>query len=110
MIDEARDGPASGVDDHVLIEAHEVVALSRLVSLTLHDRSITVTPATNLVVLVLLVHSSIALLLGDDLARVLENDLMRLERAVAAHTIPTVCRLDHIDANVVLAPCLVPPP
>lgn len=27
VVDEARDGAAGGVDDHVLVEEHEVVAL-----------------------------------------------------------------------------------
>lgn len=34
MVDEAGDRAASGIDDHVLVEEHEVVALFNLISMT----------------------------------------------------------------------------
>lgn len=63
---------------------------------------------TNIVILVDCPHSSLALSLSDDLASVFDNDLVRLERAVAADTIPPVRRLDDLDTNVVLAASFSP--
>jgi hypothetical protein len=59
--------------------------------------------ATNLIVLVFVVHASLALFLRDDLTRVFHNDLIRVEVAIAANAIATVRGLDNLDANTVLA-------
>jgi hypothetical protein len=47
-----------------------------------------------------------AVRLGDDLAGVFDNDLVRFERPVAADSIPAIHRFDDLDTNVVLAACL----
>jgi hypothetical protein len=58
---------------------------------------------TYLVILVDFVHSSFAFLLGDDLARILHDDLVRLEAAIAADAVAAVGRLDDLDSHAVLA-------
>jgi hypothetical protein len=55
------------------------------------------------VVLVDLVHATIALVNGDDLARVLHDDLVGLEAAIRADAVASIRCLDHLDADAVLA-------
>ncbi len=99
MVDETRDGPACSIDDHVLIEIHEIVALLR-VSLTLHQAP---KRGTNIVLLVDGVHPLIALLLRDNLPGIFGDDLVRLEGAVASDAIPAVGSLDDFDPDIILA-------
>lgn len=61
----------------------------------------TIPGKTHLVVLVLLIHSTFTLLVGDDLARVLHNDLMRFKAAVATHTISSVFGLEDLNTYAV---------
>lgn len=53
-------------------------------------------------------HSFLTLRLGDNLTRVLHNNLVGLKGAVAPNTVPTIRRLDDFHADVVLASSLGP--
>ena len=57
---------------------------------------------THLLVLVLLDHSAISLLFSNDLAAVLDNNLLILERPVCANTKASIASSDNIHANVEL--------
>lgn len=56
-----------------------------------------------LVLLVFVVHATLTFLLCNNLAGVFHNDLVRAEAAVASHSVAAVGRLDHFDADTVLA-------
>jgi hypothetical protein len=56
-----------------------------------------------LIILVNLIHSSFAFLFRNNLTRVLHDDLVRPEAAVAADAVASVRRLDHLDSDAVLA-------
>ena len=58
---------------------------------------------THIFVLVHLVHTALTFQLSDDFSRVLHNDLIWAEVAVAAHTVSAVGCLHDFHANAVLA-------
>ena len=60
---------------------------------------------THLIVLIGSPHAPLALCLCDNLARILNDNLVRLKAPIAAHAIPTVLSLNDLDANVELAAC-----
>jgi hypothetical protein len=66
----------------------------------LHSRLATV-GITDLVVFVYLVHPAITLFLGDNLARVLHDDLVGFEAAVGTHSITSIFRLEHFNTGPV---------
>jgi len=53
---------------------------------------------TYFVLLVFVIHTSISLLLGDDLACIFHNDLARLERSHSPNTVPAVFRSRDLNA------------
>lgn len=61
----------------------------------------TIPGETHLVVLVLLIHSTFTLLIGNDLACVLHNDLVGFKAAVATHTISSVFGLEDLNTYAV---------
>lgn len=61
---------------------------------------------TYLVVFVDSVHSLLRLFLGDDLASILDDDLVWLESTIASNAISPIQRLDNFDANVVFTALL----
>lgn len=65
------------------------------------DNDRTIPGKTHLVVLVLLIHSTFALLISDDLARVLHDDLVGFKAAVATHTVASVFRFEDLNAYAV---------
>lgn len=99
MIHKARNGASRGVNNHVLIEVHEVVALRVCVN---HYQTKGVR-TTNLVVLVGRPHPPLTLNLRDDLACVFDNDLVGLEGAVATDAISAIRSLDDLHADVVFS-------
>ena len=101
MVDETGDGSSSGVQYHLLVEVHQIVALS-LISLS----SLQTIVITNLCILVSLVHPKITLILCYDLTSVLNNDLIGLKCTVASHSVSAVDRLNDFDADVILASIL----
>ena len=68
--------------------------------------SIYYTP-TDLCVLVAGVHSIVALLLGDDFTRVLNDDLVGFKGTVGSYAIASVIRLRHFDTDIVFLFCIV---
>jgi hypothetical protein len=63
---------------------------------------------TYFIVFVYCPHPPLALKLGDDLARILHNNLIGLEGTIAADAISAICCLDDFDSNVILASGLGP--
>lgn len=59
--------------------------------------------STYLVIFVDFIHSSFTFFFGNDLARILHDDLVRLEAAIAADAIAAVGRLDDLDTHAILA-------
>lgn len=62
--------------------------------------------SSHLIVLVNRPHSTFALLLSNDLAGVLHNDLVRLEGAIATNPISAIRGLNDLYTDVVFASCL----
>lgn len=58
--------------------------------------------------LVKLVHTVITFLLCDDLARILDDDLIWLERTIRSNSIAAIERFADLDTNSVLASCFGP--
>ena len=58
---------------------------------------------TYLIILVDIVHPRIGLFLGDDLASVLDDDLIWFESAVASHSVASVECFDDLDPDIVFA-------
>jgi hypothetical protein len=71
------------------------------------DQSWTRLSIPYLVILVHLSHPPIALALCNDLPRVFYNYLIGFKGSVAANSIPTICRLDYFNSNIILAAGLV---
>ena len=59
----------------------------------------------HLIVLIDSPHPPLALCLRDNLARILDDNLIRLKAPIATHPIATVLSLNDLDANVELAAC-----
>lgn len=55
--------------------------------------------STYFIVLVLLIHATLTLGLSDDLTRVLHDDLVGLETAVAPHAVSTIRGLENLNTN-----------
>ena len=102
MVDEARDGASSCVDNHVLVKVHEIIALSESVLIRLHRAD----EKTYLIVLIRGPHPPLALFLRDYLPCILNDNLIWLKAAVTANPVPTVRGFDDFDANVELAASL----
>src|SRR4051812_17735866 len=58
---------------------------------------------THIIVFIVFIHTSITLILRNDLTSVLDNDLMGLKGAIASDAITSICSLYHFDSNSVLA-------
>lgn len=76
MIDKASDSPASRIDNHLIIEAHEIVALKHVNKSALCTNRLTF---TNFILLVNMLHTPLTLILGNDLAGIFHDDLVGLE-------------------------------
>ena len=61
---------------------------------------------TYLVVLVILIHASITFIFCNNLASILDDDLMRVKAAVASYAVAAISSLDDFDTNPVLATAL----
>lgn len=96
MVHKASYRAAGGINDHVLVKVHQVIALE-IVLIAVSSKC----HATNLVVLVDSPHPPFAFGLSQNLAGILHDDLVRLKGTVAAHSISTVWCFDNFDANVV---------
>lgn len=72
MIDESSNGATGCIDNHVLVEIHQIVALYML------ERIIKIVErnTTHFVILVDGPHASLALILRDDLTSIFHNDLI----------------------------------
>lgn len=96
MVDEPRNRTAGCVNDHVLVKVHQIITLHAL-----DDTCTRLKSQTYLIVLIDCPHAPFTLILCDDLARVLHNDLVRLKCTVAAYTIPSISCLNDLHSNVV---------
>lgn len=67
-----------------------------------HSRIVT-SRLTHIIGLVYCPHPLLTLKLCDNLSSVLNNNLIGLKGAIAAHTIPTIRSLDHLHSDIVLA-------
>jgi hypothetical protein len=99
VINEARDAALGGINNHILVKRHEVIALEVIVS---PDCKLAL-DKTHIIVLVVLIHPAIALIFGDNFTGVLNNDLMSGERAIAANTVATIFCLNYFNSNSVFA-------
>lgn len=61
---------------------------------------------TDLAVFISFVHSIITLVLGDNFARIFDNNLVRLKRTVTAYTMSTIKCFYDLDTNVISASVL----
>lgn len=61
-----------------------------------------------LIIFVAILHPLIALILCDDLASILDNDLVWFKRPITADAISTISCLDHFDPDIILSTLLVP--
>jgi len=101
MVDKASNRATSRVDDHVLVEEHEIEALRRWSASSAQRNHLEL--RTYLIILVDIVHPRIGLFLCDDLASVLDDDLIWFESAVASHPVPSVDCFDDLDPDIVFA-------
>ncbi len=99
MIDEASYRSSGSVQNHVLVEVHEIVALYMI---SVYGK---IANITHLSILVSFVHSIITLILRYYLACILHDNLVGFECTIASHSVSTIDSLDNLDANVILAPC-----
>src|SRR4051812_4852974 len=103
MVDEAGNAARGGVQNHVLLKGHEIVVLGSSQSAVLISRASYRANKTRayLSVLVDLIHAPFALFVCDDLASVLDDDLVSFEAPVGPHTKAPVLRLHHLDAGAI---------
>jgi hypothetical protein len=85
MIDESRDGSPSGVDNHLVVETHKVIALAAI-----SQRNCATRITTHLVSLVYLLHAPLALRLRDNLPSVFHDDLIRAKSSHGPHTVASI--------------------
>lgn len=104
VINKASNGPSSGINDHVLIKVHQIIALCCEVNndkkQPLGERN------THFIVLVYSPHSPLTLPLVDDLTCVLHNNLIWFKAAIAANAIASICSLYNLNSNIILAASL----
>lgn len=55
----------------------------------------------DLIIFVHRVHAVIALILGDDLTRIFNNNLVRLETPHGSYAVPSIRSFEHLDTNIV---------
>jgi hypothetical protein len=80
VVDESSNGTSRRIDDHFVVEAHEVVAL---------------------ILLVHLLHASLTFGLSNDLTSVLNYDLMGLKGSHCTNTVTTAFGLHDLDSVIV---------
>jgi hypothetical protein len=96
VIDEARNGSSSGVDDHLIVEAHEVVTLP-----SISQRNKDMHRATHFVFLIDLLHASLTFGLRDDLSSVFHDDLMRPESSHSPYTVASILGIQYFHTVVI---------
>jgi hypothetical protein len=99
VVDESRNATFGCIDDHVLIERHQVVALAgesaRIVNRTRFK--------TYIIVLVIFVHAAITLIFSDDFTSVLDNDLVRIKASIASNTVTSINSLNDFNTDSVFS-------
>jgi hypothetical protein len=97
VVDKARDATFRGINDHILVERHQVVTLCTSVSGIQHGEPV----RTYLVILIVFIHSAIALIFCDDFTGVLNNYLVRIKASIAPYPVTTVSSFDDFDPDSV---------
>ena len=58
---------------------------------------------THLIILIILIHTTVTLVFSDDLACILDDDLVGFKAAIASNTISSISSLDDFNADSVLS-------
>lgn len=98
VVYESCDGTSSGINDHLVVKAHEIVALIHVSFIR------SAVSLSHLVFFVDLLHTPLTLRLSDDLTSIFDDDLMGSERPHCSDTVPTAFGLHDLDAVVISIP------
>jgi hypothetical protein len=103
MVDETCNRSAGCVDDHLVVEAHEIIALVRV---SYQQPGFQELRSTDLISFIDLLHTSFTLLLSNDLTSVFDNNLVRFERPHGSHSVTLVVGFHDLYTIVIaITPC-----
>lgn len=97
VVDKACDSTSGGIDNHLVVKTHQIVALIYVSSPSESDANV----SSHLIFLVDLLHTSFALGLCDNLAGIFDDDLKGLKSSHCANSIPTAFGLHNLDSIII---------